>query len=293
MMLVVGAVLFTPQVIIIRKLTAHAFEAVILFLASAIGFMILERPRLLFTCLGMAMILSLYLKEKSKSGIPAFLFGKTNDFSICQVLINGGSDQYKSFSNRLLASDADIIQVQETTPDWVEVLKNSLKLFYPYSSEMNRIDPYGMMIFSKYPIKKTDTLIYEDTTSRFTFPALKFIFDIKNHEVEYIACHILPRLNTNDFDKVQGVFTMLADWVKKNQDKTVIVSGELGLTPWDYALQQFITSSGLELSRREPHLFVQPFEHILYSPALQCLRLKEVLAPGRNHIGIQGEYAFK
>jgi hypothetical protein len=132
----------------------------------------------MFTCLAMAMILSLYLKQKSNSGIPAFLLGRANDFSICQVTISGGADMYDDFTTKLINSGADIIQIQETTPDWLEVIKNSLSKQYPYSAELNRIDPFGMVIFSKFPVSKIDTLVYNDTIGMFSFPALKVILNI-------------------------------------------------------------------------------------------------------------------
>lgn len=292
MIVVVSTIFFTPNFLLIKKITAHAFEAVILFLASAMAFLIINKPRIMFTCMAMAMILSLYLKQKSNSGIPAFLLGRKNDFSICQVTISGGADTYNEFTTKLINSGAEIIQIQETTPDWMEVIKNSLAKEYPHTAELNRIDPFGMIIFSKFPIKKIDTLVYKDTTSMFSFPALKIKMDIQGKEVHFISCHLLPRLNNTDFEKVNGFFTTLTQWLKNNEGKTVFVSGELGLTPWDYTLQQFISESNLKLSRREPHLFVQPFEHILYSPDLDCIKLNEVLTPGRNHIGIQGEYIF-
>lgn len=293
MIVVVSTIFFTPNFLLIQKITALAFEAVVLFLASAMAFMILNKPRIMFTCLSMAMILSLYLKQKSNSGIPDFLRSMANDFSICQVTISGGADTYADFTTKLMNSGADIIQIQETTPDWMEVIKNSLVKQYPFSAELNRIDPFGMIIFSKFPINKIDTLIYMDTITKFSFPALKIRMDIQGKEVHFISCHLLPRLNNTDFDKVNGFFAKLTEWLKNNAGKTVFVSGELGLTPWDYTLQQFITESNLKLSRREPHLFVQPFEHILYTPDLDCIKLREVLTPGRNQIGIQGEYIFE
>lgn len=292
MILVVSTIFFTPNFILIKKITAHAFEAVVLFLGSAMAFMIINKPRIMFTCLAMAMMLSLYLKQKSNSGIPAFLLGRANDFSICQVTISGGADMYDDFTTKLTNSGADIVQIQETTPDWMEVIKNSLSRQYPYSAELNRIDPFGMIIFSKFPINKIDTLLFHDTIGLFSIPALKVMLDINGKEVHFISCHLLPRLDNTDFEKVNGFFVNLTKWLVKNEDKTVFVSGELGLTPWDYTLQQFITESKLRLSRREPHLFVQPFEHILYTTDLDCIKLTEVLTPTRNHIGIQGEYIF-
>ncbi len=292
MIVVVGMILFTPNYPVISKFAAHAFEAVLLFIGSAMAFMILKKPKIMYTCLAMGAVLSVYLKAKSNSGIISFLNKTTDNFTICQVLINSGADQYDNITTTLLQSDADIIQIQEITPDWLDVLKNSLEESYKYHAELNRIDPYGMVIYSKFPIFKIDTLLYADTISNYTLPALQIGLDIRGKHVDFIACHMLPRLNTNDFNKVQEFLTMITGTIISNTEKNIIFSGELGLTPWDYALQKMINESGMQLSRREPHLFVQPFEHILYTNSIECHWLKEVLAPGRNHIGIQGEYSF-
>jgi hypothetical protein len=292
MILVVSMIFFTPDQVFIKKLTAHAFEAVLLFLASAIVFMILRKPRIMFTCLAMAMVLSLYLKQTSRSGLQSFFENERREFSVCQILINSGADQYEDIAKRIAESNASIIQIQEITPDWQQVLSSSLAVTYPYIAELIRIDPYGLMIFSKFPIRKIDTLLYTDTATRYQIPALRLVIEILGQEVEYLACHLLPRLNTNDFNKVQGFFDLLLPWVENSKNKHIMISGELGLTPWDYVLQKFLTESGLELSRREPHLFVQPFEHIIYSKSMTCRKLKEVVTRDRLHLGVEGIYTF-
>jgi hypothetical protein len=292
MTLVVGVIFFTPNAILLQKLTAHAFEAVLLFLLSALFFMLFNRPRIMFTCLGLCAILCLYLKDKSNSGIQKIFDRRTNDFSLCQVLINGGADEYESISRSLINSRADIISIQELTPDWALVLKDALSPTYPYHTELNRIDPYGMAVFSKYPMRKIDTIMYEDSAISYQIPALRLEIEIGSNTVDLISAHVLPRMNNVDFMKVQGFLDTLADWAKNKKGQHIMIAGDLGVTPWDFVLQKLISTSGLRLSRREPHLFIQPFEHILYSSSINCNQLKEVLTMSRNHIGILGDYSF-
>jgi Endonuclease/Exonuclease/phosphatase family len=293
MLLVSSTIFFTPNDALLNRLNAHAYEAVILFLLSGIVFMILNRPRVMFTCLGICALLCLYLKEKSKSGIQSIFNRSDEHFTVCQVMINSGSDDYEAFSTSVQNSNADIISIQEVTPDWSLVLKDVLSKRYPFHTELTRIDPYGMAIYSKLPILKVDTLIFEDTSHSYKIPTLKLRFHFMGKDVDFIGCHLLPRLDNKDFEKVQGLMSSLAEWSSSHQDHPILVAGDFGLTPWDFVLQKFITDSKLNLSRREPHLFIQPFEHILYSPGISCNRLVEVLTSARNHIGIQGYYSFK
>ena len=292
MILIVGIIFFTPNDAWLNRLNAHAFEAVVMFLLSGMFFMVVKRPRVMFTCLGLCTVLCLYLKDKSKSGISILLNNANNDFTICQVMINGGSDQYEAFTRSLQNTHADIINVQEVTPDWSLVLKDGLSTTYPYHTDLNRIDPYGMAIFSKFPIKHVDTLLFQDSSHSSQIPALKMRIKIKEMDIDFIGCHLLPRLSNIDFDKAQVFLDALAKWSSSHHDQTIMVAGDLGVTPWDFVLQKLITDSKLNLSRREPHLFIQPFEHILYSKGIRCDRLTEVLTASRNHIGIQGYYSF-
>ncbi|MEP7324167.1 MAG: endonuclease/exonuclease/phosphatase family protein [Saprospiraceae bacterium] len=292
MVLVSSIIFFTPNDALLNRLNAHAYEAVILFLLSGIVFMILKRPRVMFTCLGICALLCLYLKEKSKSGIHSLFNRSEADFTVCQVMINSGSDDYEPFSTSIQNSNADIISIQEVTPDWSLVLKDGLSKQYPFHTELTRIDPYGMAIYSKFPILRIDTLIFEDTSHSYKIPSLKVRLFFQGKEVDFIGCHLLPRLDNKDFEKVQGSMDSLAAWSSSHRDHSVLVAGDIGLTPWDFVLQKFITDSRLNLSRREPHLFIQPFEHILYSPGISCNRLVEVLTSSGNHIGIQGYYSF-
>ena len=292
MIMVVAVIFFTPNDAMLNRLNAHAFEAVILFLASGVFFMLLKRPKVMFTCLGLCAVLCLYLKSKSNSGIHSIFNRTDSDFIVCQAMINSGSDQYEEFTQSLQNSQADIINIQEVTPDWSVVLKDALGSKYPFHSDLNRIDPYGMVIYSKFPIRKIDTLMFRDTLHPNSIPALKLDIKIKDHSISFVGCHVLPRINNQDFDKVQGFLDSLAAWASGRNNDPTLIAGDLGVTPWDYVLQKFISNSKLNLSRREPHLFVQPFEHILYSNALVCNRLSEVLTIHRNHIGVQGYYSF-
>lgn len=291
--LVVSMILLTPDVVFIRNLAAHAFEVVILLLMSAMFFMIVRMPRIMYVSLGLCAILSFYLRRQSNTALRVLFNRNQHDFSLCQLTIQGSSDQYENFTKAILQSKADIINIQEVTPDWSIVLKDALIKEYPYTAELNRIDPYGMVIFSKYPIHKIDTIVYEDTVNKYQVPALRLRTSIDHRDVDIVGCHVLPRINHNDFDKVQGFIEMLAHWASHHQNQSTMIIGDFSLTPWDYDIQKLINESKLNLSRREPHLFVQPFEHILYSNDIECNQLKELLSPNRNHIGIEGFYRFK
>lgn len=292
MIAVVLLFFFTPNRVSLKGLATHAFEAVLIFLASAMMFMILNRPRIMFTCLGLCAVLCLYLKAKSNSGIQSFFSQNEKEFSICQVVINSGADEFEILSKRLVESEADILNIQELTPEWSLVLKDALKSKYPYQVELKRIDPYGMMVFSKHPILKNQVLLYSDTSRAYQIPLLKLKLKVENDTILFFGCHVLPRLNKLDFDKVQFFLDSVANWTLHSK-LTTIVAGDFNLTPWDFTLQKFITDTKLSLSQREPHLFVQPFEHILYSPGITCIKLEEVQTSGGQHLGIQGYYTFK
>lgn len=292
MMAVVLLILFTPNRASLKDLTTHAFEAVLIFLGSGMLFMVLNRPRIMFTCLGLCAVLCLFLKAKSNSGIQAFFTTNEKEFSVCQVVINAGADEFESLSNRLVESEADILNVQELTPEWSLVLKNVLKVRYPYQVELKRIDPYGMMVFSRHPILKQEVLMYSDTSHAYQIPMLKIKLKVDNDSIQFLGCHVLPRMNKLDFDKVQFFLDSVAQWTVR-ESLTTFVAGDFNLTPWDFALQKFITDTKLNLSQREPHLFVQPFEHILHSNSILCNKLEEVQTAGGLHLGIQGYYTFK
>jgi hypothetical protein len=289
---VVWLILFTPDRPSLKDLTTHAFEAVLIFLGSAMLFMVLNRPRIMFSCLALCAVLCLFLKAKSNSGIQTFFNTSEQEFSICQVVINYGADEFESLSNRLVESEADILNIQELTPEWSLILKKALQEQYPYQVEIKRIDPYGMMVFSRYPILDHEVLMYSDTSRAYQIPLLKLKMNIKDDTIQFFGCHVLPRMNKLDFDKVQFFLDSVALWAVK-EDLTTLIAGDFNLTPWDFTLQKFITDTRLNLSQREPHLFVQPFEHILHSSSIICNKLKEVQTTTGSHLGIQGFYTFK
>ncbi|MBK6476701.1 MAG: endonuclease/exonuclease/phosphatase family protein [Saprospiraceae bacterium] len=93
-------------------------------------------------------------QTKSNSGIKSLFNISSPDFSICQVLISGGSDQYEMVSKSLLNSKADIISIQEVTPDWAIVLNDALSEVYTMKLCSVGSTPMAWLSTQNFPLKK-------------------------------------------------------------------------------------------------------------------------------------------
>jgi len=58
----------------------------------------------------------------------------------------------------VIGEELDVVSFQELTPDWADMLRDSLLGLLPYRYQQVRIDPYGMAVYSKHPLQMADTM---------------------------------------------------------------------------------------------------------------------------------------
>jgi len=272
-----------------------AVQIMLGYLLLGFSFLIAGQPKLMFTSFACCAGLCLFLKYASDGQLSLPIKNDENTLNVAHFNVSASTIDYQNTIEEILAIDADVISLQEVTPDWDAELKISLQEKYPYSKTIVRLDPFGLAIYSRFPLISTDTFMYED------IPNIVGTVQVndKEQEICFIASHTLPVFYTNDYERQRNHFMTIANYTN-NTDCPVITIGDYNAVPWSYEIQDFKMAASLNDSRRgfmpasngSFSLFQIPSDHIFYSNHLECIGFQEINSPASGHFGIKGSYQF-
>lgn len=286
---------FTPNYFLFKMGARFAVQIMLGYLLLGFVFLFIRQHKLMFTSFACCAGLCLFLKYASDGQLILPMQTDDNSLNVAHFNVSTSTTDYQQTIDEILAVDADVISLQEVTPDWDAELKVALQEKYPYSETVVRLDPFGLAIYSKYPLLSADTFMFEDIPNIVgTIQA-----DEKEKEICFIASHTLPVFYTNDYERQRNHFMAIAEYTN-NTDCPVITIGDYNAVPWSYEIQDFKSAANLNDSRQgfmpasngSFSLFQIPSDHIFYSDHLECTGFKEINSPTSGHIGIRGSYQF-
>jgi endonuclease/exonuclease/phosphatase (EEP) superfamily protein YafD len=136
-------------------------------------------------------------------------------------------------------SDADIVALQEITPQWALALE-PLARTYPYRKVMPRDDPYGIALLSRWPIDDAQLVAFSGDG----LPSLVANVDVRGRRLRVIVLHtrwpIAPELQLARDRALQQAAALAL-----TQPESTILLGDLNLTPYAPAFARLLSESGL------------------------------------------------
>jgi endonuclease/exonuclease/phosphatase (EEP) superfamily protein YafD len=139
----------------------------------------------------------------------------------------------------LSRSDADIIALQEITPQSVLALE-SLAQAYPYRKVIPRDDPYGIALLSRWPIDAVLSMDFAEDG----LPSLVANLGVHGRKLQVIALHtrwpVLPGLQVARDRALQQAAAHAF-----TRPEATILLGDLNLTPYAPAFARLVAESGL------------------------------------------------
>ncbi|WP_026704651.1 endonuclease/exonuclease/phosphatase family protein [Flavobacterium soli] len=219
--------------IVIFPKTEVLFD-IILMVALAISFLYLGYLILPFTPFGKKMI-----DEVKKSN------GKE-----CLNLLVANIYQHNTNYQKLLdlveKRNPDIIFLLETDQKWLEGVK-SLRKNYPYHIEIPQENTYGLLFYSKLPIKHQEINYLIDKE----IPSIIADVEFDNEVVRVYGLHPtppVPQENSHSTDRDAEI--LMIGKMAKEYDKPCLVIGDLNDVAWSYTTKLFLKSSELLDPRR-------------------------------------------
>ncbi|MGG6294753.1 endonuclease/exonuclease/phosphatase family protein [Leptolyngbya sp. AN02str] len=191
----------------------------------------------------------------------------------------------------------DLLITVEMNARWIQDLQ-PLAADYPYSIQSPHAARFGIVVYSKTPLQ---VLPMEPIVPRRDY-YLAARWQVKNRNLVAIAMHPPPPLYARYAARRNQTLATVANHVQAlhAQGETVIVGGDLNITPWSSYYRQFELTAKLVNSRWGfgilptwpfgRSLFSIPIDHVLASPTLRATQT--VIGPniGSDHRPVIVEY---
>ena len=286
MMAGVILVMLNPQHTLFKFGTNYAVQIMFAYFFASIGFLFIKKPGLLFTGFACTAALCLFLQQSSNKDLVFAKINGEQKIFVAQFNMSAASDDALSSIKSILDTDADVISLQEITPDWEPLLKSKLKSKYSYHSLVYRQEDFlGIAIYSKLPFQKMDT-IYTDQV-----PNLIAKVKLVDKPIYLASTYFYPDLNEIDMDRINNHKLVLDNYFE-NIDDPIINFGEFNQVQWASFINSYKNDMNLMDSRRFP-FFDNPTDHIFFSKHFECVDFKTITNAYTNHLGISGEYQIK
>ncbi len=292
LLIIVGAAIciFTPNYFFLKLGTRFAGIVMLGYLSLGMFFLFIKQPGLMMTSFICCAGLCLFLKNSANTTLLLPAQTKEEIVEIVHFNVSYSNEDLATSVGIILDTDADLISVQDVTPDWKYVLNETLGKKYPYYSSIERVDPYGLAVFSKYPFVELDTFMSGN------IPNLEGKIEVNQTELKFIASHTTPPLFNSAYSTLQE---QMNDFGQRaaNIKEPLLMMGNFNAPPWWSEVQQLRSVAELEDSRISAsiglsEIFQSPTDYILFSKDLTCVGFTNIFTPSNEQFGIQGIYQF-
>ena len=211
-------------------------------LALLLASLVLRRPWMMaVACVTVATqwLPGVLMSGRASAHEPATLSCSDDRLRVVTANARFSNTEHAAMVAWLSGSDADIIALQEVTPQWALALE-PLARTYPYRNMMPRDDPYGIALLSRWPLDEVGPVDFADDG----LPSLVANVDIHGRRLRVIALHtrwpVLPVLQVARDRALQQAAALAL-----TQPESTFLLGDLNLTPYAPAFARLVTESGL------------------------------------------------
>ncbi len=287
--------LIQPDIDLLRWVSHQTVLILLLWLVAGVAFLMLRSKRLALVCLSCCAALCLYLKNASNISLaaPQVVLNQESKFSISHFNLSSIQDNLDEDLDLIDQLAPDILVFQEFTPQFQDQILEHYDTVYSDRTEFVRMDDYGQVIFTSFPVINKDTfLIYNQ-------PVLRLRLQIRDGRmIQLISQYNLPPITKKYKEDNKLVFSQIADFIAQSEEPVLYV-GTLNYVSWDTELVRFRYNANLNDSRKsffpsfsnnDKSLFYAPVDHIFYNDYLNCLQFKKIEDPSNKIIGMRGEF---
>lgn len=199
---------------------------------------------------------------------------------------------------RLIAQEKpDLVLLLETDEKWERGCA-SLEETYPYCIKIPQTNGYGMLFYSKFPLKNTEIkyITDENVPSIFTDIVLN-----SKDSIHFIGLHPRPpRPTEGDSDQRDGELMKVADYIKSLKNRAVLVTGDLNDVAWSHTTRLFRRASGLLDPRvgrgmyntfHVNYFFMRfPLDHFFHSKNLMITKMHRLPDINSDHFPLMAKF---
>src|SRR5680860_536853 len=177
--------LIQPDIEILEWVTNQTVLILLLWLVIGVGFLMLRSKRLAFVCLLSSALLCLFLKNASNISLaaPQAMMNDAARFSISHFNLSSVQDNLDEDLELIDKLAPDILVFQEFTPQFQDQIMEHYDTIYSGKTEFLRIDDYGQVIFTSFPVLTKDTFLI------YNMPVLRLRLQIRDGRIFQLISH--------------------------------------------------------------------------------------------------------
>lgn len=193
---------------------------------------------------------------------------------------------------------ADLLILSEVTPRWHEKLRE-LEQTYPYFAIRTRLNPWGIAVYSKYPLQAIEDLDLGDDRSSH----LRVLVQLPGGLAEVYAVHFASPPSPHQARQRNTQMRRLAERIAAaDPDLPKIVAGDFNSTPFSPFFQDLLRDAGLRDGRRPfgwhatwptwPVPLWIPIDYCLVSNGVTVTRVATGTATGSDHLPLECSFSL-
>lgn len=280
------AAVFIPSFGILNNVQDYLVHFLFFLIVSGLIGLVISNETVLFTSFGCAAILAIFLKNASNTELKNPNINDEIRLSVAHLnlsLVTDVSDVVKVLNH----PEIEVVSFQEYTPDWGNIIP-MISDSFPYSFQDVRMDLYGKALFSKYKIVNSEILDHQG------IPNIMVKVQKDENVFTIFSTYLTPALDKNSKFQARQQIEVLEKTINQDKDN-LIVMGEFNQVYWSHDIISFRNKTSLLNSRRNvnPSTFKMPYDHIFYTPSLECYYFEDLIDTGANHIGCRGSFQLK
>ena len=223
------------------------------------------------------------------SGPPRHDAKSTAPLRLMLINMDWANRNYPAVTKAIAEAGADIIVLQEFTPEWRDHVQDDLSAEYPYYEPITRPLGAGMALFSRYSLTGVEVLILDASTH----VAVLARVNVDGTMVTMLALHPPAPVQSEKFANRSRQFNEAALLMRSISGPKVLI-GDLNTTMWSPYFRELVKDSGLRDARLGfglqpswpmplPALFQIPIDHCLVSDDIEVSAVRTGGTIGSDH----------
>jgi endonuclease/exonuclease/phosphatase (EEP) superfamily protein YafD len=220
--------------------------------------------------------------------------GKGELLRVLTFNINTENQQFGAIADAIKKQKPDVATIVETTLLAKEEISRQLTDILPFSY---RTSGGSLTILSRFSLVEPQSKTLKGGTILVT----SFAFNNKN--IQLIAAHPLVPIKPSLFQRRNTLLAEMTEYIRTQQGKTLILLGDMNLTPWSPYYKRLVNKTnlhntrlgfGVEPSWIEPTTYVRlpswivaaikiPIDHIFVSNDIRVANCKTLRAANADH----------
>ncbi len=226
----------------------------LLLLALCAGFAVARRPLLALLAAAAMLPNGWYVVPYALPALitPSIASSSGHDVSIVALNLFVSNDDYAAVRSYLAQKNADVLVLSELTPTWVVELRD-ITADYPYWVSVDRRTPWGLGVYSKYPLKDARPVDLGLAGSVNVVATVAF----PGGDVQLVGAHLAsptsPTRAVQRNDQLEQLSTLLGPSRKRTDASSPrrLLVGDLNLTPFSPYFGELLERTGMVDARRQ------------------------------------------